>query len=70
MQQRNNKINAVVELSSFGNISYLINKFPELVDDCIYLDNKYKKNISVELLLGWTSLTQREYNSVKEIPSN
>ena len=90
MQQRNDKINAVVELSSFGDIksyiSYLINKFPELVDDCIDLDMKYKKHKtkhiinnppcvildikqSAELLLGWTSLTQREYNSVKEILS-
>ena len=90
MQQRNDKINAVVELSSFGDIksyiSCLINKFPELVDDCIDLDMKYKKHItkhiinnppcvtldikqSAELLLGWTSLTQREYNSVKEILS-
>ena len=90
MQQRNDKINAVVELGSFGDIksyiSYLINKFPELVDDCIDSDIKYKKHIttqiinnppcvtldveqSAELLLGSISLTQREYNSVKEILS-
>ena len=90
MQQRNDKINAVVELNSFGDIksyiTYLINKFPELVDDYIDLDIRYTKHItkhiisnpprvsldikqSAELLLGWTSLTQREYNSVNEILS-
>ena len=54
MQQRNDKINAVVELSSFGDIksyiSYPINKFPELVDDCIDLDIKYKKHITKHII--------------------
>ena len=84
MQQRNDNINAVVELGSFGDIksyiSYLINIFPELVDDCIdkHITNQIINNPpcvtldikqSAELLLGWTSLTQRGYNSVKEILS-
>ena len=54
MQQQNNKINAVVELGSFGDIksyiSCLNSKFPELVDDCIDSDIKYKKHITNQII--------------------
>ena len=80
---RNEKIYRVVELSSFGDtrsfIQYLIKKFPEIVLQCLK-ENDFETFCSLRqsstnldekdsslLLMSYTSLTQREYNNIRQV---